>query len=219
MINWKLHKQVGDGRAFYRCPDCLVIVTTEKAVPYGFFCDNCKTDLHSARFEFLGTVYQDKLVNLEDRCPCDERCTSARGPNCDCKCGGVNHGAGFDTVLVEVGGVPMATQAHKAAQNLGAWHCFNDRCEALELRAEQVFGEDFKRFLRRESINNRERYGDIYGVCAGLRKARALKSHAGRFASLDKTSAWLDHVADRGGSGSIANKAPASGAVQEGFNF
>jgi len=25
--------------------------------------------------------------------PCDARCTSARGPNCECSCGGMNHGA------------------------------------------------------------------------------------------------------------------------------
>lgn len=26
---------------------------------------------------------------------CDARCTSARGHNCECQCGGVNHGAGW----------------------------------------------------------------------------------------------------------------------------
>jgi hypothetical protein len=26
---------------------------------------------------------------------CDARCMSARGPNCECSCGGKNHGAGF----------------------------------------------------------------------------------------------------------------------------
>lgn len=26
-------------------------------------------------------------------CPCDKRCTGARGHNCECSCGGVNHGS------------------------------------------------------------------------------------------------------------------------------
>lgn len=26
--------------------------------------------------------------------PCDARCTGARGPNCECSCGGANHGHG-----------------------------------------------------------------------------------------------------------------------------
>lgn len=28
-------------------------------------------------------------------CPCDGRCTSAKGPNCDCSCGGKNHGGDY----------------------------------------------------------------------------------------------------------------------------
>ena len=28
-------------------------------------------------------------------CVCDARCTHARGPHCDCSCGGANHGAGL----------------------------------------------------------------------------------------------------------------------------
>lgn len=28
-------------------------------------------------------------------CPCDGRCTSAKGPNCDCSCGGANHGSDY----------------------------------------------------------------------------------------------------------------------------
>jgi hypothetical protein len=29
-----------------------------------------------------------------DECPCDARCTNAKGPSCNCSCGGANHGAG-----------------------------------------------------------------------------------------------------------------------------
>ncbi len=28
-------------------------------------------------------------------CPCDARCTSARGHNCECSCGGANHGEDY----------------------------------------------------------------------------------------------------------------------------
>lgn len=30
---------------------------------------------------------------LRDDVTCDARCTGATGPNCDCSCGGANHGA------------------------------------------------------------------------------------------------------------------------------
>lgn len=33
---------------------------------------------------------------------CDARCTSATGPNCECSCGGKNHGAGHLTVVEEM---------------------------------------------------------------------------------------------------------------------
>ena len=29
---------------------------------------------------------------LNPECPCDARCTGARGHNCECSCGGANHG-------------------------------------------------------------------------------------------------------------------------------
>jgi hypothetical protein len=31
---------------------------------------------------------------LRPECPCDARCTNARGHNCECSCGGANHGSG-----------------------------------------------------------------------------------------------------------------------------
>ncbi len=37
-----------------------------------------------------------KLVaHLAPEHKCDARCTGARGPNCECSCGGANHGAGW----------------------------------------------------------------------------------------------------------------------------
>lgn len=36
---------------------------------------------------------QNRLMAPADRCRCDRRCTGARGPNCECKCGGKNHGS------------------------------------------------------------------------------------------------------------------------------
>ena len=44
--------------------------------------------------EHMGRVEGDRLTKTEYRCPCDGRCTGALGPNCDCQCGGANHGSG-----------------------------------------------------------------------------------------------------------------------------
>lgn len=32
---------------------------------------------------------------IETDSPCDERCTSAKGPECNCQCGGINHGIDY----------------------------------------------------------------------------------------------------------------------------
>ena len=76
------------GRRCYRCCDCLdVVFTVESAKGAACVC--------GGYVEFLGRVEGMRLTELRAECPCDERCTSARGPNCDCGCGGKNHGKGL----------------------------------------------------------------------------------------------------------------------------
>lgn len=41
----------------------------------------------------VGRTRAGRLLTPEERSPCDGRCTNARGPNCDCRCGGANHGS------------------------------------------------------------------------------------------------------------------------------
>ena len=57
---------------------------------------------------FMGEVKGPRLSRAEDRCPCDRRCTNATGPNCECSCGGVNHGSGrLVRVDIDCGPVPQ----------------------------------------------------------------------------------------------------------------
>ena len=67
----------------------------------GGFCPRCAGRHQAARL----IHYAAK----PSRHSCDARCMSARGPNCECHCGGKNHGAGFilsDSLfeLIEGGG-------------------------------------------------------------------------------------------------------------------
>lgn len=51
---------------------------------------------------------KNRLMETEERCKCDARCTNARGPNCECSCGGANHGSNkVVTVQRDVGPVPV----------------------------------------------------------------------------------------------------------------
>lgn len=74
-------------RNFYRCADCLSVVAV----------DGRRQRIQCAcggELEHMGRVEGDRLTQTKYLCPCDGRCTGALGPNCDCQCGGANHGSG-----------------------------------------------------------------------------------------------------------------------------
>jgi hypothetical protein len=49
-------------------------------------CPECQGRIYVKSSEVEGHLSEKK---------CDARCTGARGPHCDCSCGGTNHGAGW----------------------------------------------------------------------------------------------------------------------------
>jgi hypothetical protein len=170
-------------RIYYRCPDCLIIVTLDKPHHERFFCGNCKSN---RPFVFLGEVRQDKLVKIETRCPCDDRCTSAKGPNCDCQCGGANHGAGWLDIVVSISGIPAITPSDQGRKYLAAWHDFNDRVDAVTEQVKQRYGDDFNRFVNREFIANKQTWWMLRNFFESIRAARALKSAHGRVKAIEK---------------------------------
>ena len=82
-------------RWYVRCCDCLQVAAVDDRPPTGALCGAC-----GGKIEAMGKVHIDRLVvGHRSEIPCDGRCTGASGPNCDCSCGGANHGSGK---LVEV---------------------------------------------------------------------------------------------------------------------
>src|SRR5690606_7250206 len=80
-------------RYYYRCNDCLVTSTLEEY----------RQDLAcvcGGRVCCLGPVTdKGRWIRKELRPECDNRCLNARGPNCDCKCNGRNHGIGLAGIV------------------------------------------------------------------------------------------------------------------------
>jgi hypothetical protein len=78
-------------RWFVRCRLCLSIAAVDAiSLPKGtLVCAGCDGPV-----EVMDRV-RGCTSNLESRCKCDARCTNAKGPNCDCSCGGKNHGSGM----------------------------------------------------------------------------------------------------------------------------
>ena len=95
-------------RHFYRCGDCLSVTAADTEKPVrNAFCGAC-----GGKLEHMGRVGPKggRMVRDELRCPCDGRCTGAKGPSCDCQCGGANHGSGLlVAVQVDAGAAPKLT--------------------------------------------------------------------------------------------------------------
>jgi hypothetical protein len=90
-------------RWFLRCADCLEIRSTEHDPTYmQVRCDCGGLVSNMGRVTQAGT-----LIHQYERCACDGKCTHAKGPNCDCSCGGHNHGKGtLVCITIEGGSVP-----------------------------------------------------------------------------------------------------------------
>lgn len=53
---------------------------------------HCMTHKREIRWTPVNGSYSEEHV-------CDARCMNAKGPNCDCSCGGANHGRGYHVEL------------------------------------------------------------------------------------------------------------------------
>lgn len=87
---------------YYRCNTCLTVGTVQQEKSEKLKCSLCNEIM-----EEMGHVFDAKLVKEEERSVCDERCTRASGPSCDCKCNGANHGSHLTmTVKIIQGDIP-----------------------------------------------------------------------------------------------------------------
>lgn len=83
---------------YFRCRICLTAVTIHSSdfvsistQPYSAKID-CPC---GGSLEHLGRVTQENKHGHDAvKSVCDDRCTSAIGPSCNCQCGGPNHGTG-----------------------------------------------------------------------------------------------------------------------------
>jgi hypothetical protein len=125
--------------------------------------------------EHMGKVRGVSLTYRHLCCPCDARCTNAKGPSCDCKCGGENHGTNL-VVEVEkvVGGIPKITPVSYLASREVA----REYREAINPLIER---RDYLRsFKWLETPLYQERMKLEVVIC----KAQALRTHAARMKHL-----------------------------------
>lgn len=168
-------------RWFYRCLDCLSVVATEQSPMIdrrtGRGSEVC--GLCGGGMESMGRVERDRLVTDSERCACDDRCTYATGPKCNCKCGGENHGT-KRTVAVRVdhGVFPVlcVPDSSKARQIAEEWR--SALVPVLAVR-DAIISRKNAGWIPRSD------YDRMMDLCRIVSRARAARTHAGRMKILN----------------------------------
>jgi hypothetical protein len=95
-------------RHYYRCQDCLQVSTTTELLPIEYGTISNAICICGGKIDYIGKVKQERIGYESEQSVCDCRCTEATGPNCDCKCGGLNHGSHKTmTIFHDLGPIPV----------------------------------------------------------------------------------------------------------------
>lgn len=187
------YTQQATQRHFYRCRVCLSIVAVDGA-PWGHQDVGCGVCGRS-QWHYMGRVAPSGRLMVDHVASvCDERCTCARGPLCDCRCGGKNHGAGMLVVVnvADVGAIPTVTPP----RDRGAAKTIADEWSTTETQALAAIERRYGATLRAK--NSGQWVADFGAYLAGkrlvraLNEARACQVHKKRMAQLATIIAQTD---------------------------
>lgn len=161
-------------RWFTRCTTCLVVAAIEEHPSADMQCGICGGGL-----ENMGRVERDRLIHEHIAAPCDDRCTNARGPHCDCHCHGKNHGSRrIVRVVRDAGPIPTVTPSsgrEQARLNAAEYRAL---VEAARMRLDPLIARRHAGYLP---------YGDYAEMTLlqkALRHAYAARTHTARVKAL-----------------------------------
>ena len=177
-------------RWYVRCTGCLGVAAVECDADFhdpkvkGVTCSACGSTL-----EVLGKVDQDAmLTDVEERCPCDERCTCAMGPHCNCKCGGKNPGTGkvVEIRIIKEAPVLIMPESEKARERVAEFRALAAKVESFLPTAPgraEYEARKAGRWLNADAYAEMAKY--VYLLNA-IEHAEHLKTHSGRMRALEK---------------------------------
>lgn len=164
-------------RHYYKCPVCLSVMVIEREKHTRTYCSICDVELL-----WMGRVSGDLYIREEKKCACDERCTGAQGPNCDCKCGGKNHGTGaVVTVITEMGKIKAGPiDREKAVQRRDEYRNYEAQCRDI-----------LERLPRHQEYQNGtfipgDDYWRLRQGYSAMGKLLSMKSSAGRVKAFER---------------------------------
>lgn len=174
-------------RQFYRCEDCLAVAAVDGKrgeVENGWGQINAACGACGGRMEHMGQVGSDphRLVTLGEQTPCDDRCTFATGPKCNCKCGGDNHGSKLLVIVTrDAGERPTVTPARDISRHRLLAESYRMTRDAARARLDQRYGAVMaaKRAGYVDATTFR-RYCEGKRAFEAFWASVAMRSHAGR---------------------------------------
>lgn len=169
-------------RLYYRCTDCLatVCIETEKRVKAE--CGICGCEYMEFMGEVVGKDWQ-KVERVSHSC--NEACVTAQGPNCDCACGGANHGAGFQYSLeVVASGKVRITLDTDKEKRVAIAKEYQDAIGSAVSRIKDKMGHSWEKYQSGVWMESKS----IWWICKGydlaLNNALKGKQHKSRMSKL-----------------------------------
>ncbi len=157
---------------FIRCRGCLSVTAIEVEIPPTVMRCDCQGSI-----EVMGAVRRQRITNFAAHTPCDLRCTMASGPECNCQCGGENHGSGVTVaVFKDVQGIPRVIPRNQA-QSIRVHREWLQARNFAEARVRRFFPD----LAGQDSKASR---GNFF--LEALDRAGALKIHSGRLKAIQK---------------------------------
>lgn len=174
-------------RWFVRCTTCLAVSAVDEHPNIGDWqCGIC-----NGSFENMGRVERDRLIHEHHEAICDERCTSARGPICNCHCGGQHHGSHrVVRVVRDAGKIPTVTpNGGREQARLNAEEFRRMKAAALAL-LDPLLASRGRGYLPAAEYDRMRR------LQAALRKAHEARVHSARLKALRAVVGHLPPLTD-----------------------
>src|SRR5690606_40910624 len=112
---------------------------------------------------------------------CDDRCLNARGPNCDCKCNGRNHGIGLAGIVeMTFDGGAVILRPLKPEESIKRAQEYRAAKAAVEQALSDVFGRYWDAYRAGQYIPNSGIYWALKAWTAEYADARVLRTHKNR---------------------------------------
>ena len=154
---------------YFKCMDCLTAFTSESED-----VDICAC---GGKVIFMGQVHGFFYGHKEDKCECDERCSDAQGPTCNCKCGGINHGTGLRIEVLKLNGkIKVKTLDEKSILRATEWR---EIMTEVKNRFDKIYGYNHQLVIKGKRIPYSE-YMDLRNALNEINHLKTMKVHSQR---------------------------------------